>query len=224
MLLDSGTVPAPLIHPGLGVDLEHRDGRLALGTLQDGRVVVALTRFDALGEVLGRVPLGLTSPEMAAVMGALGCRQALLLDGGISGQLLVRDSDGVRHTPSSTRRVPLGLVGRAPSLGSSYTRTCGPMATGLRHCRHGIACWPWVWDWRRTCPVTPNSWSHPRSGRPAAPFRRRHPGARLRGTCHVPRRPARAIDHLAGQHIHSTARPRRRRASRRKRRRIRRSR
>jgi hypothetical protein len=112
MLLDAGTVPAPLIHPGLGVDLEHRDGRLAIGTLQDGRVVVALTRFDALGEVLGRVPLGLTSPEMAAVMGALGCRQALLLDGGISGQLLVRDFEGARHTWSSTRRVPLGLIGR----------------------------------------------------------------------------------------------------------------
>ena len=112
MLLDAGTVPAPLVQPGLGVDLEHRDGRLALGTLEDGRVIVALTRFDALGGALGRVPFGLTSPEMAAVMGALGCRQALLLDGGISGQLLVRDSAGVRHTWSSTRRVPLGLVGQ----------------------------------------------------------------------------------------------------------------
>ncbi len=112
MLLDAGTIPAPLVQPGLGVDLEHRDGRLALGSLQDGRVIVALTRFDALGEALGKVPLGLTSPEMAAVMGALGCRQALLLDGGISGQLLVRDSAGVRHTWSSTRRVPLGLVGQ----------------------------------------------------------------------------------------------------------------
>lgn len=112
MLLNGGAVSMPLTWPGLGVDLEHRDGRLALGTLQDGRVIVALTRFDALGEVLGRVPLGLTSPEMAAVMGALGCRQALLLDGGISGQLLVRDSHGLRHTWSSTRRVPLGLIGR----------------------------------------------------------------------------------------------------------------
>ena len=41
------------------------------------------------------MPFGLTSPEMAAVMGALGCRQALLLDGGISGQLRLRDGDGV---------------------------------------------------------------------------------------------------------------------------------
>jgi uncharacterized protein YigE (DUF2233 family) len=112
MLLDGGAVPAALTHSGLGVDLDHRDGRLALGTLEDGRVIVALTRFDALGEALGRVPFGLTSPEMAAVMGALGCRQALLLDGGISGQLLVRDAGGASHTWPSTRLVPLGLVGR----------------------------------------------------------------------------------------------------------------
>jgi hypothetical protein len=112
MLLNDGVVSAPLTRPGLGVNLEHRDGRLALGTLKDGRVIVALTRFDALGEALGRVPLGFTSPEMAAVMGALGCRQALLLDGGISGQLLVRDTGGATHSWPSTRRVPLGLVGR----------------------------------------------------------------------------------------------------------------
>jgi Phosphodiester glycosidase len=112
MLLQNGAVPEPLHAPGLGVSLDHRDARLALGTLADGRVIIALTRFDALGEGLGRIPFGLTSPEMAAVMGALGCRQALLLDGGISGQLLVRDGDGTR-TWSGTRRVPLGLVARA---------------------------------------------------------------------------------------------------------------
>ena len=112
MLLDHGVVPAPLVESGRGVELEHRDARLALGTLEDGRVVIALTRFDALGPTLGRVPFGLTSPEMAAVMGALGCRQALLLDGGISGQLLVRDGDGTRRTWPGVRSVPLGLVGR----------------------------------------------------------------------------------------------------------------
>jgi uncharacterized protein YigE (DUF2233 family) len=112
MLLDGGVVPAPLTRPGLGVDLDHRDGRLALGTLNDGHVIVALTRFDVLGETLGRVPFGLTSPEMAAVMGALGCQEALLLDGGISGQLLVRDAEGTSRTWPSARRVPLGLVGR----------------------------------------------------------------------------------------------------------------
>ena len=112
MLLLDGEIPEPLRAGGQGIDLEHRDARLALGTLQDGRVIVALTRFDALGESLGRMPFGLTSPEMAAVMGALGCRQALLLDGGISGQLAVRDSDGSMRTWSGTRRVPLGLTAR----------------------------------------------------------------------------------------------------------------
>jgi hypothetical protein len=55
---------------------------LALGTLTDGRVVIALTRFEALGQSFGRVPFGLTSPEMAAVMGGLGYGDALLLDEG----------------------------------------------------------------------------------------------------------------------------------------------
>ena len=112
MLLHEGAVPAPLLESGHGVDLGHRDARLALGTLPDGRLIIALTRFDALGGVLGRVPFGLTSPEMAAVMGALGCREALLLDGGISGQLLLRDADGAARVWSGIRRVPLGLVGR----------------------------------------------------------------------------------------------------------------
>jgi uncharacterized protein YigE (DUF2233 family) len=112
MLLQDGAVPVSLRTEGLGVNLRHRDARLALGTLDDGRVVVALTRFDALGETLGRVPFGLTTPEMAAVMGALGCRQALLLDGGISGQLRLTDEDGAARTWSGSRRVPLGLIGR----------------------------------------------------------------------------------------------------------------
>jgi uncharacterized protein YigE (DUF2233 family) len=112
MLLQDGVVPAPLLEPGRGVDLRHRDARLAFGTLADGRVVVALTRFDALGEALGRVPFGLTSSEMAAVMGALGCRHALLLDGGISGQLLVREATGSVRSWPGTRSVPLGLVWR----------------------------------------------------------------------------------------------------------------
>jgi uncharacterized protein YigE (DUF2233 family) len=112
MLLQDGVVPASLREAGMGVDVAHRDARLALGTLADGRVVIALTRFDALGESLGRVPFGLTSAEMAAVMGALGCRWALLLDGGISGQLLVREAGGSVRSWPGTRSVPMGLVGR----------------------------------------------------------------------------------------------------------------
>jgi len=44
-------------------------------------------------------------------MGALGARDAVLLDGGISAQLLVRDAQGTARRWPGLRRVPLGLVG-----------------------------------------------------------------------------------------------------------------
>jgi exopolysaccharide biosynthesis protein len=110
MLLENGVLPEALVRPDLGVAVDHRDARLALGTLPDGRVVVALTRFDALGPRLGRLPFGFTSAEMARVMRALGCRDAILLDGGISGQLMVREAGGEARTWAGVRRVPLGLV------------------------------------------------------------------------------------------------------------------
>lgn len=110
LLSGDGDVPAPLSSAGLGIDVAHRDARLALGELRDGRLLVALTRFGALGGALGRLPFGLTTPEMAALMGALGCRRAMLLDGGISGQLMFLDGDGERRTWAALRRVPLGLI------------------------------------------------------------------------------------------------------------------
>ncbi|AHG92938.1 Protein of unknown function DUF2233, periplasmic (plasmid) [Gemmatirosa kalamazoonensis] len=112
-LLDGdGTLPAALRAPGRGVDLAHRDARLAACELRDGRLLVALTRFDAgVGDALGGVPLGLTVPETAALVGALGCRRAVMLDGGLSAQLLVRDAEGRTHRWEGLRRVPLGLVG-----------------------------------------------------------------------------------------------------------------
>lgn len=113
MLLQDGVVPSALREAGRGVDLDHRDARLALGTLPDGRVVIAITRFDFFGKSLDQLPFGLTSPEMAAVMGALGCRDALLLDGGISSQLSVRGIGGAVHSWPGMRSVPLGLVGRS---------------------------------------------------------------------------------------------------------------
>jgi len=61
------------------------------------------------GGVLANLPFGLTTPEMAAVMGALGARRAVLLGGGISCQLLLREG-AVTHTWPGWRRVPLGLV------------------------------------------------------------------------------------------------------------------
>jgi hypothetical protein len=113
-LLEAGRVPLPLQRAGLGVDVAHRDARLALGVLPDGDVLIALTRFAGLGGALDRLPFGLTTPEMAALMGALGCVDAELLDGGVSGQLLVRDAAGASHQWPGMRRVPVGLVVTAP--------------------------------------------------------------------------------------------------------------
>jgi exopolysaccharide biosynthesis protein len=114
LLLGDGEVPDALRAPGGGVDLAHRDARLALGTLADGRVVVALTRFGGLGGALDALPFGPTVPEMAALLGALGARRAVLLDGGISGQLLVRGAAGSSAGGPAAwrglRAVPLGLV------------------------------------------------------------------------------------------------------------------
>jgi hypothetical protein len=110
VLRRGGTVPRPLRVPGSGVDLRHRDARLGICSLRDGRLLIALTRFDALGGTLGALPFGLTTPEMAAVMGALDCEVAMLLDGGISAQLRVRDAAGRTHSWPGLRRVPLGLI------------------------------------------------------------------------------------------------------------------
>jgi hypothetical protein len=110
VLVRNGEVPDQLFAEGSGVNLRHRDARLALGLLRDGRVVIAMTRFEALGGVLSNLPFGLTTPEMAALMGALGASRAVLLDGGISSQLLVRDQDGSVRAWKGLRQVPLGLV------------------------------------------------------------------------------------------------------------------
>ncbi len=114
LLAGDGDVPEALRREGAGVDLRHRDARLALGLARDGRVLVALTRFDVLGERAGAIPLGPTTPEMAAVMGALGARAAMSLDGGISAQLLLREH-GRAHRWPGWRKVPLALVVRARS-------------------------------------------------------------------------------------------------------------
>jgi hypothetical protein len=110
LLTGDGTVPAELRADGRGVDLRHRDSRVAIGELRDGRLLLAMTRFNALGDAAAAVPFGLTVPEMAALMGALGCRRAVSLDGGISGQLVVREADGSLRKWTGWRRVPLGLI------------------------------------------------------------------------------------------------------------------
>jgi hypothetical protein len=112
LLEGDGNVPRALQPDAhvAGVSLDHGDSRLAIGALRDGRVLVALTRFDGLDGFLDAIPLGLTTPQTAALMGALGCSRAVMLDGGISSQLLVRDSTGAVQRWPGIRRVPLGLV------------------------------------------------------------------------------------------------------------------
>jgi len=109
LLEDDGAVPA-MLQGGDAVDLTHRDARLALGVRRDGSVLLVLTRFDIIGRVLGAVPFGLTTPEMAALMGALDCARAVMLDGGISAQLQLRDGSGDVQRWPGWRRVPMGLV------------------------------------------------------------------------------------------------------------------
>src|SRR6478736_445302 len=112
LLRDDGTIP-PMIRAGTAaIDLAHRDGRLAHGHLRDGKWVVALTRFEGAGGVLSFLPFGLTVPEMAALMGALGCDRAVSLDGGVSAQVAVKDSVGEWTRWPGGRKVPLGLVVR----------------------------------------------------------------------------------------------------------------
>lgn len=109
LLTADGTVPHQLRAPGRGVDLSHRDARVAVGRTRDGFLLVALTRFDGAGTAVDFVPFGLTTPEMAAVMGALGAGDAVMLDGGISSQMQVgAGPDAIRWT--GLRKVPLALV------------------------------------------------------------------------------------------------------------------
>jgi hypothetical protein len=113
-LLDGdGEVPAMLQTAGHGVNLTHRDARLAIGSTRDGAVLLVLTRFDVFGRVLGAAPFGLTTPEMAALMGALGCQRAVMLDGGISAQMQLTDTHGATQAWPGWRLVPMGLVVQA---------------------------------------------------------------------------------------------------------------
>jgi exopolysaccharide biosynthesis protein len=110
LLTGDGEVPALLRSPSRVIDLSHRDSRVAIGEMRDGRLLVAVTRFNALGDAAAKIPFGLTIPEMSALMGALGCRRAVSLDGGISGQLAVRESGGTLRKWTAWRFVPLGLL------------------------------------------------------------------------------------------------------------------
>ena len=109
LLQGSAEIPEPLVVAGLGVDVPHRDARLAMGQLADGRVIILLTRFDGLGGAASGIPFGLTLRETAALLRAFGTVKAVALDGGISAQMLVRDSAGSAKRWRGWRKVPAGL-------------------------------------------------------------------------------------------------------------------
>jgi hypothetical protein len=90
-----------------------REGVQAYSALlsRGGKVLVALWRFDGLGTPVERFPVGPTTPEMASIMKALGTSRALMLDGGLSAQLLIRDGSAVPHAWAGWRNVPLALIG-----------------------------------------------------------------------------------------------------------------
>ena len=111
LLVGDGAVPVALRDGA--VNGTHRDARLALGLDRQGRLLVAMTRLDVPIPGADRIPFGLTVPEMAAVMGALGAQHAVLLDGGLSAQVTISDSTGQARAWKGLRKVPLALVARA---------------------------------------------------------------------------------------------------------------
>ncbi|WP_309672372.1 phosphodiester glycosidase family protein [Gemmatimonas sp.] len=110
LLLERGRASRVLCDPTATLDRNHRDIRLALGLRDDGHVLVALSRYDGAGRFAERLPIGPTTMEMAEVMRQLGAVDALMLDGGLSAQLLFRDG-AVTHRWDGLRSVPLALVG-----------------------------------------------------------------------------------------------------------------
>jgi hypothetical protein len=109
VILFDGLVPR-LARDAALVDQSHRDARLILAERPDGALLIVLTRFDGLGGAAERVPIGLTVPESAVLMSALGARHAAMLDGGISAQLMLRDAAGRAAVWKGLRRVPLALL------------------------------------------------------------------------------------------------------------------
>ncbi|MBY0491090.1 MAG: phosphodiester glycosidase family protein [Gemmatimonadaceae bacterium] len=111
----AGGAPLPAVCGGDALDLTHRDARLVVGVRTDGTVVIVMSRFAGTGSRMApgmeRVPIGPTTPEMAEVARRLGAVDALMLDGGLSAQLLVRDGTTEQRWPG-LRAVPLALVGR----------------------------------------------------------------------------------------------------------------
>lgn len=112
LINSSGRVPSTLCAGSKDINLTHRDTRLVVGTLPTGELLVAMTRFDGLGETAERLPIGPTTPEMIEVMRALGAARALMLDGGLSAQMMIRTATSAAPKEwAGLRKVPLALVG-----------------------------------------------------------------------------------------------------------------
>lgn len=122
LLTGAGVIPAAL-RQGALINRAHRDIRLGVGLDRTGHLLVVLTRCALPFPAADRLPFGLTVPEMAQVMGALGARQAMLLDGGLSAQLQLRDASGQPRRWEGLRKVPLALIARgratAPTVAQS---------------------------------------------------------------------------------------------------------
>ncbi|NOT26213.1 MAG: phosphodiester glycosidase family protein [Acidobacteria bacterium] len=113
LLSGNADLPWELQAPGRGVRLTHRDSRLALGLRADGSVIVALTRFTGAGAIGERLPFGPTVAEMAEFMRSQGCVRAMMLDGGLSSQLALRNTKGSVERWPNWRPVPLAVVALA---------------------------------------------------------------------------------------------------------------
>jgi exopolysaccharide biosynthesis protein len=87
--------------------------------MADGSILVALTRFSGAGRAGETLPFGPTVPEMATFMRSVGCQRAMLLDGGISSQLAVRDQVGVLRRWANWRSVPLALIAKPRAVTSA---------------------------------------------------------------------------------------------------------
>jgi len=115
LLIGDGRAPAALCDTAAGLDLTHRDTRLAIGLTTDARgqvqVLFVLSRYEVPGGGPTRIPIGPTTPEMAEILRRLGAHRALMLDGGLSAQMLVRSAADSARWPG-WRSVPLALAGR----------------------------------------------------------------------------------------------------------------
>lgn len=99
------------VSSGARMSRTHRDRRLTLCLGADGWVRILLSNFEAFGQTVGEIPIGLTIPEQATIAAAAGCIDAVALDGGISAQLFVRGTSKLHRMPG-WRKIPLVMLVR----------------------------------------------------------------------------------------------------------------